>query len=556
MSKESSEEKKPTRRAFLATAVGAVVSAIVTGAGVYFLTPREVAPPETVTKTVEKTVTQTATVTQTVAGTPTPTPTPTPTVVGGIKDRAIEGAKKLIEQLKIPSGTKLRVMHPGGADGHYKQEYLAEWEEKTGIKIETVVVPLIDVYKKIITESVEKSGAYDVISVCPVVYMPDVVESGVAAQMDDWVKKYEPLIYDPVVGYPESFIRSEMSYKGRLYGFAVDYDVNLGHIREDSINDPNEKKAFESEFGYPLKAPETWKEFEDIAKFFYRPEDPNPVSGEKGLWGVWEYRVYGWSTPVFLARFLSKGKYYFDDNMKPNMDTPEAVEALKDQVRINQYLPPQVWTGDWTASYKLYADGGIVTMMSFTSLKKYSRIPDVSKLLAKGINVAAYLPPGEPVFGQIRRAGIQAWNHCHIASNFSKYPELAYCFNQFYTDPDVAAPWLNDPAGFYEPHRLANFDNPEVKKICYGGPEFLAVMLENFDYYAPDVALHGAGEYTDVLNRNLIAAWRESIDPETALRDIATSWEEITDRLGRDNQIQAWLKLKEGFGPKLRPLLK
>jgi len=100
---------------------------------------------------------------------------------------------------------------------------------------------------------------------------------------------------------------------------------------------------------------------------------------------------------------------------------------------------------------------------------------------------------------------------------------------------------------------MCHFKDPATVK--YWGNEFIEAMASSYDYFAPDLYLEGAGEYTDILDKNLQEAYHEMKTPEQALRDCAEAWEKTTERVGRDKQIAQWLYLKKGFGPKVAPLM-
>jgi multiple sugar transport system substrate-binding protein len=50
----------------------------------------------------------------------------------------------------------------------------------------------------------------------------------------------------------------------------------------------------------------------------------------------------------------------------------------------------------------------------------------------------------------------------------------------------------------------------------------------------------GAPEYWDIMDKNLSAAMSGEKTAKQALDDTAKTWQEITDRLGRDKQLQLY----------------
>jgi multiple sugar transport system substrate-binding protein len=54
----------------------------------------------------------------------------------------------------------------------------------------------------------------------------------------------------------------------------------------------------------------------------------------------------------------------------------------------------------------------------------------------------------------------------------------------------------------------------------------------------PYMRITGTQEYYDALDSNLSAAMSGSKTPQQALDDTAVAWDQITDRLGRDQQLK------------------
>ena len=63
----------------------------------------------------------------------------------------------------------------------------------------------------------------------------------------------------------------------------------------------------------------------------------------------------------------------------------------------------------------------------------------------------------------------------------------------------------------------------------------------------PDMQLEGVAQYYDALDRNLSAAWAGSKKPDEVVAETATEWEQITDSIGRDPQIEQWRLLKQAY---------
>jgi len=147
--------------------------------------------------------------------------------------------------------------------------------------------------------------------------------------------------------------------------------------------------------------------------------------------------------------------------------------------------------------------------------------------------------------------GLLADDWTYGVSTYSKHPELAYLFSQYMNSPAVSLPCINDPAGFHEPFRTCHFTDPLTWK--WFGKDFVDMMWENLtDWYAPGIHFLGTGEYSDVLDRELTEAYTGLKTPEDALNAAAEAWEDLTESIGREEQIKDWLFLKKGFGKEIK----
>ena len=92
-----------------------------------------------------------------------------------------------------------------------------------------------------------------------------------------------------------------------------------------------------------------------------------------------------------------------------------------------------------------------------------------------------------------------------------------------------------EPVEPIEDYLAAGWDETDVR-------EYLDAYYVNFNAptMLPYMHITGTQEYYDALDSNLSAAMSGAKTPQQALDDTAAQWEAITDRLGRDKQLQAY----------------
>lgn len=160
---------------------------------------------------------------------------------------------------------------------------------------------------------------------------------------------------------------------GVLFGVPRNLDVKLLHYRTDLLSDPTEGAAFEARVGRPLRVPQTWPEFHDIALHFARGPDLYGVAfpgRESGLFGHF-----------FELQAMAGGRL-FTEHLEPAFEDQAGRWALGLLVELYQHkaAPPETpeWhydevaacfrggraamTTDWPGGFYTYVDSALSTV--------------------------------------------------------------------------------------------------------------------------------------------------------------------------------------------------
>jgi len=455
-------------------------------------------------------------------------------------ERALNAAKQIAEARKL-AGKTLAVFVPAGSENNINP-VREKWEKFTGVQLKLVSAPIHEVNQKITHEAVTKSGKYDVLIFSPSA-LPDFVESGLIKDITDWVGKYDPAIRGESGVIEPAFYWG--MYKGRVYGLNTDGDFMFLFLRKDLLNDEQNKKEFKEMFGYPLKEPETWKELDDQIKFFGREENR-----KKGFYGAWLYRSPWYAVWEWMIRFMSQGKLFWDDNMHPQINSPEGVKALEEMVVLKPYLHPGVATGGWPEAYKAFPQGEVYATIAWPSLPKYANNPAHSKVVGKLAYVR--IPGRRMKNGEIFRVANFQSGWVYSVSNYSKMQEIAYLFCQYMYSPTVSGKAIAHP-GFFDPFRKSHL-NQEIGRY-YALDEwehYFDVLLATAKESIPELQLRGQAEYQGSLDKAITSVYQGMDTPKSALDKVVAEWEKITERYGRQSQIEQWQFLKKTFGENVR----
>lgn len=442
--------------------------------------------------------------------------------------RALNRAKEIAGKEKV---AELTVFMPAGAVINF-MPFTKIWEKETGSKLKFFEVVNVEVDQKLAQEAVTKSGKFDVLPTPPL-SLVDLVDSKLLKDIGPYATDLNPELEGPN-GVVKPLDRYTMYYRGKLWGINTDMDIFSMFLRDDMIKDPKNQDAFQKKYGYNLDTPQTYKQLFDQIKFFDNPKE--------GFAGGFAYRKRKLCWMGWLQQFASTGTWMFDENMNPNINNDAGVKVLEEQIEIQDYCNYKSRSYNWNDIYKNFAAGKGYTAFGWPSLGKYAAAPATSKVIGK---VRPALVCGTEVGGTLVRAAQASLGRSLSVSNYSKHPEFAYCYIQFATAPVVSTYAVSKATGLFDCYRYSHFENPVVKSAYPEG--FLPILLENMKVAVPGFFIRAGKEYKDVLDAQLNAAYAGAIKPEKALERVSEEWDKITERQGREGQIERWKELREFF---------
>jgi multiple sugar transport system substrate-binding protein len=269
------------------------------------------------------------------------------------------------------SSKSVRVLVEAG--GHAELQPVADaFQKETGIKVTFVELPYDGLYDRLSSEFSSGKPTFDV-----------------AALDAIWLKAFAPGVKPLDSLFTQSVkddlfpsLVTEAQVDGHFVGMPVWTNAEILYYRTDLFDDPANKAAFKKKYGYDLVPPTTWQQFSDAAQFFTRD----------GMYGT---DVKGAVETEFLATLMQAGAkdMVLNSDGKPDIDTPEALEALDFYTGLNNRLhvsPPGAAQIDWAAAQNLYNQGK--TAMTRFWAHAYTQIPDDSP--AKGKTGVTVLPAG------------------------------------------------------------------------------------------------------------------------------------------------------------------
>ena len=451
--------------------------------------------------------------------------------LGDVHMEAAKAAKGLAAGRQV----SLTIMQPSGSLGNVKP-VADKFTAETGIEIKYLEVPLGEINQKVLLEAVSKTGAFDI--ALPATFgIPDLAESGILVNMDQYAGKYEP------EGFQDDALFSIGDYyKGSLYGYQTDGDTYVMFYNKNWLDNPEENKGFADKNGYELKVPDTWEELDAMMAWFHRPD--------KGMYGGALYRTQYFLAWEWWGRFHAKGFYPLDDDLNPQINNDGGVAALEEMLAASEHLYPGARTNGLFENFEAFGAGDKFANIGWGGTQKFL---NSDKSMIKG-HMAFGSMPGGMVDGKLLRTPYFNWGWNYVVSSVSAEPEIAYLFTLYACSPAMSTIAVRDPGGYFDPFRGAHYEDAEIASTY--SPEFLAVHKQSMRGSIPDLYLKGQGEYFDELRVNLGAADAGTKTAKKALDDTARSWERITRRMGKRSQKVQWSFLKSIYPADIRGRLK
>lgn len=408
-------------------------------------------------------------------------------------------------------------------------------EKAYDIKVNVVAAPFETFYQSIQNDIVSGTGQYDILNYPPR-FLGDLAAAENIVDLTDYAAQWDPELDDV---YPVYRLYTE--WDDRLFALPFDGDRLELYYRKDLFEHEDEQAAFEEQYGYALAPPETWDQYVDVAEFFTR-DAGEQLAGEdltEPFAGIAEITKLPDNFDWFLNRFASYGGVYFDEQMRPLLDTEAGHAALENFVESVQYGPADILNFEYVESFDAFLQGGTAMCIQWTDVAKVAEDPNTSQIVGK--TGYAQVPGAEGPDGEVVHRSVLAYNRVNSISKLAEEPEAAYRVIQFMNQPEVSQLFVTEPAGGMDPYRISHYDDPnEWVQQWDELPAYIANNQLSLENGYPEITMPGANRYNDALGTHIAQALAGQETVDEALANATAEWESITDELGREAQIGHW----------------
>ena len=430
--------------------------------------------------------------------------------------------------------------------------YADEVKDQFGLEFTYTGTAPQDMYQKDMLEFASGASSNDIVMFQPA-WMPDYAphladlgalaeEHGLDFHLDDAL---------------DVFRESYTTWEGTFYAVPMDADQHNFYYNTVAFEDDRNKEAYQAEFGTELKVPDTWDDYIQVAQFFSGRDWDFDGEDEYGVVEAWQRGGFAWYW--WQSKFFSYGGIYFDEEMNPLINTPSGIKALEVPMAIADFVPPGTANFGSPEARNAFMNGEAPMVVHWTSTAKLSKNPESSQIVdAVGI---AMVPGVQTADGVYRRPALPTGWVAGIPKYSENIEAAAYVLD-FYLQPERSLAISLNPAAWSEPWRQSSFDPEAWESQWPDDPEYgrrvIEVMEQTLDVGVPDLQIPGQDEYVKVADAEISAAIAGEKDPARALNDAAEEWNNITDRLGRDLQLEYWQQQLEALrarGIEYRPEL-
>lgn len=433
-------------------------------------------------------------------------------------------------------------------------KYRSIWEQKTGASVEVQTFPFGDLFQKIRTAFVSGANPFDVL-VYASDWAGDIMGSGYVIEVPKKVQDQ--------VGYKNlipAYRDRILSWGGKIYGLPYDGDAHMVYYRRDLLTDAKYQSDFKAKYGYDLPAPpKTWAQYYDVAEFF----NGMTIDGQTIYGAGTAFKPHAQSYWTFLGLAASFAKapgnpaYFFDPNtMKPEINNPGFVKALDYYASLVKVGPPGVTNWDVGDIRSNFPAGKVVLGIDWGDVGPLASDPNSSVVVGKW--GSSLEPAVDQYWDNKKKAWVNARNQAPFlafggwiqgVTSTSKNKAAALDFAAFMGNETMSLRLAVEPGTGVNPHFVTDMKDlvpwtklgmtaPQAKEYL----DAIGNIIGNSNNVV-DLRIPGAAEYFDALDTQLAQAVAGQVSSKDALDAVAKQWDQITDRLGRDQQKKLYRQM-------------
>jgi multiple sugar transport system substrate-binding protein len=467
------------------------------------------------------------------------------------------GSGEVLAQLKH-DGVEATVMtFTGPQIAEPLQRRAPEFKELTGATINVVTVPFSDLYSKLLTDFATATNSIDGMVFAPQ-WMVDFIEPGYLEDLTERVNADAALEWDDVAPFFRDF---SATYNGRIYTIPLDGDFQMVYYRSDLLDEAG------------LEPPTTWEDYLTIAETFHGQDLNGDGAADYGSCIAKKRNAQSyWMVISVAGGFLQsqgtgQGAFFDTEDMSPLFNNAAFGKALDIYAATTQYGPPDEINLDVGDTRGLFTSGRCALSVDWGDIGTLALDPATSKVQNK---VGAVILPGssqvlDRATGElvdcdpercphavdgINHAPFSAfggWSGAVNAGSSDEVKAAVYDFFSYLSQPEQANEDVTIGITGFNPYRTSQFENLDLWLKAgmseAAAKDYLGAIADSLNNpnMVLDLRIPQNQRYEQiVLDTAIHRMLAGEIDKEQAMADIETGWNEITEELGQEEQLEAY----------------
>ena len=456
------------------------------------------------------------------------------------------------------SGVELNILtFTGPQIAEPLQRRAPDFQELTGAQVNVVTVPFSDLYQTILTDQATGTNSYDAFVFAPQ-WMVDYIEPGYLEPLTGYVEADAVLAWDDVAGFFRDF---SSTYQGDIYTIPLDGDFHMVYYRLDVLD----------ELG--LEPPRTWDDYLAVAEAANGVDMNGDGEGDygsciakaRGEQGYWF--VHSVASGFLQTQGTGQGAFFNVETFEPLVNNAGFIRALEIYKATNAFGPPDelnIGVGDTRALFTagrcaLSMDWGDIGALSID--EETSVVKDlVGSVILPGSTEVLDRETGELVpcddmtcpfaidgVNHAPFAAFGGWSGGLSAATDQETKDAAYAFFSYMASPEQANEDVTIGRTGFNPYRISQFEDTSnwvgAGFSEAGAQNYLGAIRDslNSPNMMLDLRVPSNQRYQGVVLDTILSQYlADEFTAEEAAEEIELQWEEITEELGRDEQLAAY----------------
>jgi len=236
----------------------------------------------------------------------------------------------------------------------------ASFCQETGcaLPVEMVPMDLHALYASLLTDKGLLNGRWDVAHI-NTDWLPEAANTGALENLTPYIQQHPPADFPQ--GWSPSLLGMQQ-YEGAVLGLPFHDGPECLIYRKDLFDSPEEQAAFQRQHGRPLRVPETWEEFQTVARFFQQPAE--------NLYGFVAAGYPDGHNTVFdfCLHLWTRGGQLVDAQGRVRIDSPAAIDGLtfyRQLLRDQAAVHPHTMQYESVAAGQAFARGEAALMVNW-----------------------------------------------------------------------------------------------------------------------------------------------------------------------------------------------